>query len=77
MVGCLSSSSSLLGCCGCWEREGCWVVVATGKERENLKGERKKKNKLLMWQVCVYIYTFLYPLMWVVLEKNYVNFAQF
>ena len=32
----------LLGCYGCWEREGCWVAVAVRKERENLKGEREK-----------------------------------
>ena len=88
VVGCLSSSSSLLGCYGRWERESCWVAVAIGKERENLKGEREKKNLLIYTatvtvHICtitvtsVCIYTFLHPLMWVVLEKICVNFAQF
>ena len=43
----------LLGCYGCWEREGCWVAVAVRKERENLKGEREKNKKLLMYIVVV------------------------
>ena len=29
------------------------VVVAVGKERENLKGEREKKNKLLIYTTTV------------------------
>ena len=77
------------GFCGRWERKGCWVAMAVGKERENLKVDREKKNKLSIYiatitvQICtvtiatVYIYTFLHPLMWVVLEKIFVNFAQF
>ena len=87
VVGCFSSSSSLLGCYGRWERESCWVAVAIGKERENLKGEREKKLLIYTAMVTVYIcmitvisvciYTFLHPLMWVVLEKICVNFAQF
>ena len=77
------------GFCGRWEREGCCYAMAVGKQRENLKVDREKKNKLLIYiatitvQICtvtiasVYIYIFLHPLIWVVLEKNCVNFAQF
>ena len=78
-----------VGFCGRWEREGCWVAMSVGKERENLKVDREKKNKLSIYIATitvqiytvtiatVYIYTFLHPLMWVVLGKNCVNFAQF
>ena len=77
------------GFCGRWEREGCCYAMAVGKQRENLKVDREKKNKLSIYiatitvQICtvtiatVYIYTFLHLLMWVVLEKIFVNFAQF
>ena len=69
VVGCFSSSSSLLGCYGRWERESCWVAVAIGKERENLKGEREKKiidihsygNRVYLHDYCnkcVYIHIF-------------------
>ena len=86
VVGCLSSSFSLTGSVAIGKER---VAMAVGKERENLKVDREKKNKLLIYiatitmQICtvtiasVYIYTFLHPLIWVVLEKNCVNFAQF
>ena len=69
------------GFCGRWERKGCCYAMAIGKERENLKVDREKKNKLSIYiatitvQICtvtiatVYIYTFLHLLIWVVLKK--------
>ena len=64
----------------------CWVVVAVGKER-NLNSERKKNLLLCPATVTVYIctvtivsvpiYTFIHPLMWVVLEENCATFDTF
>ena len=66
----------LLLCCLCWERE-------------ELNGEREKNKKLLLCtaiitvHICtvtvtsVQIYTFLHPLVWVVLEENCANFDTF
>ena len=44
LVGYLSSSS-LLSCLGCWEREGIQMVI-----------ERKKRNKLLSYKVTVIVH---------------------